>query len=162
REAYGGLFAFLEERLNGIRLVQEFLREKAEARGLVRLSRPVIHSNMRLSMIGSAQTAIADLVNTLCFVIIFAAGGMRALSGSLSVGSLVAYYTLATRLYKPLTGLIEVNVQLQVARASLGRLFELFDRPPEIRDESAAMMPPRLRGEITMSGVALTWDASTH
>lgn len=162
REAYGGMLAFIEERLGAIRLVQEFTREKAEARGHLRASRPVIQSNMRLSMMGSMQVALADLVNTACFVIIFAAGGMRVLSGTLSVGGLVAYYTLASRLYKPLTGLIEVNVQLQVARASLARLFDLFDRPPDVTDHPSAKAPSRIHGEVSMSGVGLVWDAGAR
>ncbi|HZI93687.1 MAG TPA: ABC transporter ATP-binding protein [Patescibacteria group bacterium] len=162
REAYGGMFAFIEERLAGVRLVQEHNRQKAEARGHVRAARPVIESNMRLSMTGSAQTALADLVNTVCLVIIFAVGGLRALSGSLSVGSLVAYYTLASRLYKPLTGLIEVNVQIQVARASLARLFDLFDSAPQVRDDPRAKAPARIRGEVTLSRVGLAWDQGTR
>ena len=162
REAYGGMLAFIEERLGAVRLVQEFTRESAEARGHVRVSRPVIETNMRLSMIGSAQTALADLVNTACFVIIFSAGGMRVLSGTLTVGSLVAYYTLSSRIYKPMIGLIEVNMQLQVARASLARLFELFDRTPDVTDHPSATAPSRIHGEMSMIGVGHVWDSGAR
>ncbi len=162
RSAYGGMFAFLQERLNGIRLVQELTREKAESRGLVRASRGVIASNLRLSMLGSTQVALADLVNTASFVIIFLAGGMRVLSGALTVGSLVAYYTLASRLYKPLSGLIEVNVQVQVARASLARIFELLDRQPDVREDRAARAPARRHGALAMEGVGVVWADGTR
>jgi ATP-binding cassette, subfamily B, bacterial len=128
----------------------------------VRVSRGVISSNMRLSMLGAGQIALADLVNTASFVIIFMAGGLRVLSGTLSVGSLVAYYALASRLYKPLSGLIEVNVQIQVARASLARLFELLDREPEITEDPLARAPSRPRGELLMSGVRMDWADGTR
>jgi ABC-type multidrug transport system fused ATPase/permease subunit len=161
REAYGGLFAFLEERLTGMRLVQEHLREKAEARAHVRVSRPLIRSNLALSMYGAWQVALADLVNTGAFVLIFVAGGSRVLSGALSVGSLVAYYTLATRLLRPISGLIEVNVDLQVARASLARIFEMLDLVPEIREQAGAKAPSMVRGHIALSGVGLAWPDGT-
>ncbi len=162
REAYGGLFAFLEERLTGMRLVQEHLREKAEARAHVRVSRPLIRSNLALSMYGAWQVALADLVNTGAFVLIFVAGGSRVLAGALSVGSLVAYYTLATRLLRPISGLIEVNVDLQVARASLARIFEMLDLVPEIREQAGAKAPVAVRGHIALSGVGLAWPDGTR
>ncbi len=161
REAYGNLFSFLEERLTGIRLVQEHLRETAEARGHVRVSRPLIRSNLALSMFGAWQVALADLVNTGAFVLVFLAGGSRVLAGALSVGSLVAYYTLATRLLRPIGGLIEVNVDLQVARAALARIFELLDQVPEIREESGARAPAAIRGEVVLEGVGLAWSDGT-
>lgn len=161
REAYGDLFAFLEERLTGMRLVQEHLRENAEARGHVRVSRPLIRSNLALSMFGAWQVALSDLVNTGAFVLVFLAGGTRVLAGALSVGSLVAFYTLATRLLRPISGLIEVNVDLQVARASLARIFELLDLVPEIREEAGARAPLAVRGGIVLDGVGLTWPDGT-
>ncbi len=162
REAYGGLFAFLEERLTGMRLVQEHLREKAEARAHVRVSRPLIRSNLALSMFGAWQVALADLVNTGAFVLVFLAGGARVLAGALSVGSLVAYYTLATRLLRPISGLIEVNVDIQVARAALARIFEMLDLVPQIREEAGAEVPPVVRGEIALTDVGLTWPDGTR
>ena len=92
--------------------MQERRREKAEARRHLRVSRPLIRSNRALSMFGAWQVALSDLVNTGAFVPVFLAGGTRVLAGALSVGSLVACYTLATRLLRPIGGLIEVNVDL--------------------------------------------------
>ena len=161
RDAYGDLYSFFEERLTGMRLVQEFLREKAEARRHVEVSRPVIRSNLALSMIGAWQVALADLVNTGAFVLVFLIGGSRVLSGSLSVGSLVSYYTLATRLLRPIGGLIEINVDLQVARASLARIFELLDQAPEIREAPGARAPSPVRGAVVLRGAGLTWPGGT-
>ena len=162
REAYGGLFAFLEERLSAIRLVQEFRRERAEARGHVHVSRPVIASNIRLSMIGSAQITLVDLVNTVAFILVFLVGGTRVLSGALSLGSLVAYYTLSSRLYRPISSLIEVNIDLQVARASLARLYELLEQEPEVVEVAGAEAPPAIRGAVSLKDVSLTWPDGTR
>jgi ATP-binding cassette subfamily B protein len=141
REAYGGLFTFLEERLSGVRLIQEFRREKTAARGHVEAARPLIDSNIRLSMLGAGQIALADMVATIAFVLVFLLGGARTLSGALSLGSLVAFYTLASRLFRPVSQLIDVNVNLQLARAALARIYELLDEEPAIHEKPGATAP---------------------
>ncbi len=162
REAYGGLFSFVDERLSGMRLVQEHGREKTELRGHARVSKPLIRSNLLLSVIGAWQVGLADLVNTGAFILVFLAGGSRVLSGALSLGSLVAYYALASRLYAPISGLIQINVDLQVARAALGRIFELLDQEPEIRDRPDARKPEPARGALALEKVSLTWPDGTR
>ena len=162
RVAMGGLYTFLEERLGAIRLIQEFRRQKAEARRHVGVSRPVIGSNLALSVWAAGQISLADLMTTAAFGVVFLVGGHHVLDGRLSLGTLVAYYTLATRLYRPISLLIDVNVDLQVARASLARVYELLDRKPDIEDrpDAAPLVAPA--GGFELSGVGLTWPDGTR
>jgi ATP-binding cassette subfamily B protein len=89
-------------------------------------------------------------------------GGRRVLDGTLSLGSLVAFYTLASRLYRPISGLIDINIDLQVARASLDRVYELLDTEPEIREHEEAQTPMKITGAIRLEGVTLTWPGGTR
>lgn len=162
REAMAGLFSFLEERLTCIRLVQEFFREKAEACRHVRVSRPWISSNLAMSVIGAGQISLADMMATGAFILVFLLGGMRVLDETLSLGSLVAFYTLASRLYRPISGLIEINIDLQVARASLIRVYELLGTEPDVREHEEASTPPRITGAVQVAGVSLTWPGGTR
>lgn len=162
REAMAGLFSFLEERIVNIRLIQEFTKEKAEAARHVRVSRPWIGSNLSLSVIGAGQVSLADMMATGAFILVFLLGGMRVLNGTLSLGSLVAFYTLASRLYRPISGLIDINIDLQVARASLLRVYELLDMEPDIKEHPQAAMPRHIRGAVHMQGIGLTWPDGTR
>ncbi len=162
REAISDLFSFLDERLVGMRLVQEYRREKTEARRHVRVSRPWIAANLRLSVLGAWQMSIADLMSTSAFMLVFLLGGARAISGALSVGSLVAFYALAVRLYRPVSGLIDINIDLQIARASLSRVYELLDSPPEIEEAADATVPDRIEGAVRIENVSLTWPDGTR
>ncbi|MEN8007978.1 MAG: ABC transporter ATP-binding protein [Candidatus Krumholzibacteriota bacterium] len=161
RVAMGGLYSFLEERLGAIRLIQEHRREKAEARAHLRASRPVISSNLALSVWASGQISLADVMTTAAFVLVFLVGGFKVLGGNMSLGTLVAFYTLATRLYRPLSQLIDINVDLQVARASLTRVYELLDREPEIQNHPEAMPLETGGGGVELRGVGLTWPDGT-
>jgi ABC-type multidrug transport system fused ATPase/permease subunit len=128
----------------------------------VRVSRPWIATNLRLSILGAWQVTLADLMSTGAFMLVFLLGGARALSGVLSVGSLVAFYTLAVRLYRPVSGLIDINIDLQIARASLARVYELLDSPPQVEEAADATTPPRVAGEIRVEDVSLTWPDGTR
>lgn len=158
RQAVGGLYAFLEERLAAVRLTQTFRRERAQAREHVRVSRPWIERNLRLSLLGSIQVSLADLMTTGAFILVFLLGGLRTLSGALSLGGLVAFYTLATRLYRPISGLIDVNVDLQLAAGSLQRVYQLLDVQPEVAEAADARAPEPALGALELHAVSLALE----
>jgi ATP-binding cassette subfamily B protein len=181
REAVSGLFSFLEERVSGVRLVQEYMQERREARRHVRLSRPWIASHLNLSFVSAGQVSLADTMTTGAFILVFLWGGHRVLGGTLSLGSLVAFYTLATRLYRPITGLIDINIDIQIARASLARVYAVLDHKPEIREAANATVPERggrepsgggdgdgdgdgvsAGGAVRVDGVSLVWPDGTR
>lgn len=161
REAYGGMFSFLDEHLGGVRLVQEYRRERAALRGYVHASRPVLDTNIRLSVWSAGQIALADIAATVALILVFFVGGERALAGSLSVGSLVAYYTLASRLFRPISGLIDVNVNLQVARGALLRLYSFLDEPRDLPEAAGAAAPELRTGALAFDDVTLRWPDGT-
>jgi ABC-type multidrug transport system fused ATPase/permease subunit len=163
RVAMGDLYTFLEERLGAVRLIQEYRRHKSEARRHVGASRPVIRSNLALSVWAAGQISLADVMTTSAFVMVFLVGGHRVLGDTLSLGTLVAFYTLSTRLYRPISLLIDVNVDLQVARAALARVYELLDRRPDIQDApDATALPAPVAGELAVQGAGLTWPDGTR
>ena len=158
RRAISGLYAFLEERLSAMNLIQEFRREKAECKRHVQVSRPWIRSNLQLSVLGGFQQSLADFMASGAFIVVFLIGGYRVLQGSMSIGSLVAFYTLATRLYRPVTGLIDINIDLQVARASLARVYELLDWQPDVKEVAQPITPEDRRGLVQLDKVGLRWE----
>jgi ABC-type multidrug transport system fused ATPase/permease subunit len=161
REAVSGLFSFLEERVSGVRLVQEYRQERIQARRHVQLSRPWMSSYLNMSFVSAGQVSLADTMTTGAFILVFLWGGHRVLGGTLSLGSLVAFYTLATRLYRPITGLIDINIDIQIARASLARVYQILDHEPEIREAPNATAPKHPRGALCLDSLSLTWPDGT-
>ena len=51
--------------LAAVRLVQEYRRERSQARAHVRVSRPWIRHNLRLSVLGAWQVSLTDAMTTL-------------------------------------------------------------------------------------------------
>jgi len=160
RESVGQLYSFLEERLGAVRLIQEYRRERAQVRRFVRVSRPWIRSNLRLSILGALQTSMADVMLAAAPIAVFLFGGPRVLAGSLSIGTLVAFYTLTARLNRPISLLIDINIELQMARAALRRVYHLIDLEPWIRELPGATAPERVAGRIELEQVDFAWNGT--
>src|SRR5262249_8404287 len=77
---------------------------------------------------------------------------------TLSIGTLVAFYTLTARLNRPISLLIDINIELQTARAALRRVYHLVDLEPWIRELPGASVPERVAGRIEFQQADFAWD----
>jgi ABC-type multidrug transport system fused ATPase/permease subunit len=160
RNAIGKLYEFLEERVSNVRLIQEYRRERAQARRFVGVSRPWIGSNMRLSILGAVQVSLSDVMLAGAPILVFLFGGPRVVAGTLSIGTLVAFYTLAGRLNRPIALLIDIHIELQTARAALRRVYHLIDLEPWIRELPGATAPERVAGRLDLEQVDFAWNGT--
>jgi ATP-binding cassette subfamily B protein len=62
------------------------------------------------------------------------------------------------RLLSPVQNLLSLTASLASARVSLGRLFELFDTPPEVLEALGAAPLGRIEGAIRLEGVCIRHD----
>ena len=85
----------------------------------------------------AALTAVASLATALVYLV----GGLLAISGTVSVGTLIALTLLLARLYGPITALSNVQVDVMTALVSFERVFEVLDLDPLVQDPSS---PARL------------------
>ena len=83
-------------------------------------------------------TAMASLATAM----VYGVGGLLAVEGSMTVGTLLALAALLARLYGPLTALSNVHVDILTALVSFARLFELLDMPSSIREAPDARPLP--------------------
>jgi ATP-binding cassette subfamily B protein len=83
------------------------------------------------------------LVASLATAMVYGFGGLMAVSGSLSIGTLLALTALLARLYGPLTSLSNVRVDVMTALVSFERVFEVLDLRPLVTERpDARPIPP--------------------
>ena len=102
----------------------------AEKAGRVRDMGVTIAMNNRVFF--TALTLVAALATALVYGI----GGVLAIDGALTIGTLVALAGLLGRLYGPLTALSNVRVDVMTALVSFERVFEVLDLPPMIAERA--------------------------
>lgn len=84
-------------------------------------------------------------------------GGHLAISGSISVGTLLAITALLARLYGPLTALSNVRIDVMTALVSFERVFEVLDLHPMITDKPGALELKNKNLQIDFEDVVFTY-----
>jgi ATP-binding cassette, subfamily B, bacterial len=73
--------------------------------------------------------------------------------GGISLGTVVAFTTLQTRLFFPVGSLLTVQIDVQTSLALFDRIFEYLDLPVEIRERADAKPLPPCRGDVSFDHV---------
>ena len=97
--------------------------------------------------------AALSLTAALATAVVYGWGGVQAIDGALTVGTVVALAAYLTRLYAPLTSLSNVQIDVMTALVSFDRVFEVLDLPPMIADSPDARPMPRVRPPIEFDHV---------
>jgi ATP-binding cassette subfamily B protein len=87
-------------------------------------------------------------------------GHRHPVTGAVTVGTLVAFTTLQSRIFFPVGQLLNVQVELQGALALFDRIFEYLDLPREIVDRPGAvhLVPGGVQGEVTFDDVTFRYS----
>ena len=117
-----------------------------------------IHTAMLNRIFFMSITTIAALATAFAYGI----GGHLAISGAITVGSLLAITTLLARLYGPLTSLSNVRVDVMTALVSFERVFEVLDLEPMVRDRDSAKAITVARPSIEFDHVQFSYPKSNE
>ncbi len=81
---------------------------------------------------------------------------------AITLGGIVAFTTLQSRLFFPVGQLLNVQVEIQGALALFDRIFEYLDLPLEIQNKPDAVVldPHRVLGQVTFDDVSFSYDPS--
>jgi len=77
---------------------------------------------------------------------------------AISIGTLVAFTTLQTRLFFPVGQLLSIGLDIQTSLAMFDRVFEYLDLPVEIDERPDARRLERVRGDVGFDGVSFRYS----
>jgi ATP-binding cassette, subfamily B, bacterial len=78
--------------------------------------------------------------------------------GGVSLGTVVAFTTLQTRLFFPVGSLLSVQIDVQTSLALFDRVFEYLDLPVEIVEREGAVDLPQCRGDLAFEHVWFRYE----
>jgi ATP-binding cassette subfamily B protein len=147
RESYGlnaQMNTTMTERFNvsGALLVKLFGRPSEERGSFENKAGRVRDIGVTQAMYARVFIAALTLTASLATALVYGWGGIQAIDGGLSVGTVVALAAYLGRLYGPLTSLSNVQVDVMTALVSFDRVFEILDLPPMITDKPDAVPVP--------------------
>jgi ATP-binding cassette, subfamily B, bacterial len=80
-------------------------------------------------------------------------------SNALSIGTIVAFTTLQTRLLFPMQSLLSVGLEVQTSMALFGRIFEYLDLPVDIVERPGAGALAGVRGDVSLQDVSFRYSS---
>ena len=154
--------AMMTERFNvgGSLLVKLFGRLPEEQSEFSGKAADVRDLGVRIAMIGRIFFSALTLVAALATALVYGVGGHLAISGSVTVGTLLALAALMGRLYGPLTSLANVRVDIMTALVSFERVFEVLDLEPMIQEKPDAIDLGNAPATLAFEGVSFRYPTS--
>ncbi len=120
---------------------------------------------VRSRMAGRWRMASVQMSFSVMPALVYLFGGLLIASGSntITIGTLVAFTTLQTRLLFPIRSLLNVGIDIQASRALFERIFEYLDLPVDIAERNGAVVlddagRADLRGEVRLEAVSFAYE----
>jgi ATP-binding cassette subfamily B protein len=152
----------MTERFNvaGALLVTLFGRRDEEDDQYRQRAARVRDIGVKITMIRQVFLTSLTLVAALATALVYGIGGWLAISGDLTIGTLLALAALLARLYGPITALANVRVDVMSALVSFERVFEVLDLPALVRDpDRPRALPPGPLG-VRLDAVTFAYPAA--
>jgi ATP-binding cassette subfamily B protein/subfamily B ATP-binding cassette protein MsbA len=149
RETVGNVTANLQEEIVGVRQAQAFNRTELNIQRFRDRNAANRDANVQATGITSAFSPVIDVLATLATALVLGYGGLRVLSGELTVGLLAEFLIYVNLFFRP--------VQM-AALAGAERLFDILDEAPEPADVPGAKEVQRAEGRIEFRDVAFSYD----
>jgi ATP-binding cassette subfamily B protein len=168
QETMAEMLALSQETLSvsGIILSRSFGRGRQEIARFRVLSLRLTELEVRQQMVGQSFFMALRLFFSVMPVLAYLVAGLVLAHGGnttqLSAGALIAFTTLQMQLLPPISGLLQMVVQVQASLALFDRIFAYLDLSCDIIDAPHAidLSPGRIRGAISLRDVSFRYPAS--
>ena len=131
----------MTERFNvsGALLVALYGKHSSEKEYFRSRARKVADIGIQLAMLNRLFFISLTSVAAIATAFAYGIGGHLAISGSITVGTMIAITALLARLYGPLTALSNIRIDVMTALVSFERVFEVLDLAPMVASKPGAI-----------------------
>jgi ATP-binding cassette, subfamily B, bacterial len=158
RERSAELGSFFVESIMGIRTVVSRNATENERRRFRERNDAFVETMLDVQIASFMTGALPGTILAAATAVVFLYGGWLIITGSMTIGTLVAFMAYHARLLSPVQNLMSLTAGLATARVSLARIFELFDTPAEVVEMPGAARLERVEGSIVVEHVFLRHD----
>jgi len=141
------------EKLAGNRIVHAFVQEKSEEKNFQNASTHLLETTMHRVKLQSINMVLTGVIVQSTPLLVLGYGGFRVISGTLSVGDLIAVTLYLTPLYTPLQRFSELNLIFANSMAAIDRVFEVMDEKPDVQNRPDAIKLESVEGKIEFKDV---------
>ena len=153
RDQISHLNSFVQEHINGMKVVQLFNREQYQHEKFQKINQKHKEAHVETIFYFSIFWPLVEVFASFAMALIVWYGGGRALMGGVSFGVLLAFIQYARQFFQPIRGLSEKFNTLQSALASSERIFEVLDTEHQINTSDNPSVLNNPKGHISFKNV---------
>ncbi|MNB90357.1 putative ABC transporter ATP-binding protein [compost metagenome] len=159
RIALGALTTVVQENVTGVRTVKSFAREPYEVKKFSGRNDRYKDNQLEAAGLWSRYFPIMEFLACACIAILLGVGGTLVIKESMSLGELVAFFSLIWYIIGPVWGLgFHINNYTQ-SKASGERVLEVLNHPIDVRDKPETVELPTegVKGHIVFDHVTFAY-----
>lgn len=162
RSKLSDINGMINESIQGMSIIQAFRQEKQTKREFAKLNQDYYQYQTKLLRLNSATSHnLVNIVRNLAFVSVIWYFGGASLSANnvISLGVLYAFVDYLTRLFTPITGMVNQLANLEQARVSAERVFQLLNEEGiEVSTDRAS----RPIGNVEFKNVSFAYNGDDY
>lgn len=150
--------AFLVESIAGMETIKSMaLEPRMQKRWEMQLAE-YIRSSFKTTKLNNIAAQSASLVSKISTVMILWIGASQVMSGDLSIGQLIAFNMIASRVFSPIMRVLQYWQEYQQAVISVKRLGDILKLPAEHSAQSSFNGLPKIRGAVSFKRVGFRYQ----
>jgi len=159
QEQFSTMTTLAQENVSGIRVVKAYGQEQAFIQRFRGANNDYVQKSLALVKIWGLFGPLLTFLLGLSAVGLIWYGGREVIQGSLTLGELVAFIAYLAMLTWPTIALGWVINIFERGSASMGRINQIFDTKPEIRDDNT-VHTNKFNGNITIKNLNFSYNGT--
>ena len=155
----GESYATIQESISGIRVIHLFGLKDFMLNKFKEQSKDMEKMLLKISKIEELSSPMVELVTSFAIALILYSGGKAVLSGEMSSGDLIAFFTAFGMMINPIRQLSDINTKIHSASAAMDRINEFLSWESHIVDAPNARHAT-LQQKIELRNVSFTYPNS--
>ena len=148
QEEFATLTATAQENFAGVRVVRAYGQEDAEIKNFQKMSDTYVGVNMDMAKVQAVFMPLITAIAAILNLVILYFGGLEVMSGKISLGTLVAFFTYLSMMLWPIIAMGWVISLYQRGVASLERIDAVLRTRPDVENNSQNGHSQPMTGKI--------------
>ncbi|GAA1786945.1 ABC transporter ATP-binding protein [Planosporangium flavigriseum] len=161
RRRSGSISVVVEEVLRNVPLVQAYGQQERESNRFTRAAEAKYRAEMSYARLRGVYSPLINGVEMIGALVVIGYGAWQVSHGRLTVGELLVFVTLLSRLYGPIRGINGLMTSAYAAAASAERLVEILDERPSVTDPPSPRELPSQPSVVELHEVSFTYPETS-
>ena len=148
----GRMNGFVQENLTGFNVLKLFGREENSQERFEKITDELQQVGFKASFISGLMMPALHIVSDLTYLIVAVLGGLQVIAGRLTIGNMQAFVQYVWQVSQPIQNITQLAGQMQSAKSSLDRVFEVLDEQEEAQTAEVKELAP-LTGQVSFKNV---------